>query len=117
MKNSYIMFDILEEGEQPSPMHSYMRCHMIFDVNMDFTRKAHYFDTGCHAHNFDDSCYAGVVSCDSVCIAFTYADINGIGIMAADIQNNYLASPCSENYWTIFGPKFGSEHEGKSIIL
>ena len=39
------------------------------------------------------STYAGVVSKESVHIAFTYAALNGIEVCAADIRNAYLQAP------------------------
>ena len=89
-------------------MHIYMPCHMIFDVKMYFTRKSLYVDTWCHAPKSAKRRYEGFFSLESVHIAFTYADINGIDIMEADIQNAYLTSPCSEKYWIRCGPEFGS---------
>ena len=83
----------LDEGEHSSPIQNYMPCHIIFDVMMDFTMKDRYVATGLHASKSDESHYAGVVSCESVCVDFTYADLNGIDIMASDIQNSYLTAP------------------------
>ena len=106
MKNVYIEFDILEESKRSSPMHIYMLCHMIFDVNMDFTMKYRYVATGCHAHKSDESRYSGAVSCGSIHIAFIYGNTNGIDIMAAYTHNFYLTTSCYDNYWTRCGPEF-----------
>ena len=59
------------------------------------------------------STYAGVVSRESVRIAFTYAALNGLDVWAADLQNAFLQAPCSEKYYTVCGPEFGSEFIGK----
>ena len=101
-----ILFDILEEGKKTFTMHSYMPCHMVFDVKMDFTSKSCYIATGYYAPKYDESRYARVVSRDIVHRSFTYAALNRIGIMEADIHNHYLTSLCSENYWTRCGPEF-----------
>ena len=85
MKNVSITFNILEEGKHLSLMHSYMPCHMIFDVKMELTRKARYVDTGCHAPKSDDIRYAGVVSRESVCTSLTCTTINVIDTIAAHI--------------------------------
>jgi Reverse transcriptase (RNA-dependent DNA polymerase) len=50
-----------------------------------------------------------VVSRDSVRIALTIAALNGLKVMACDIQNAYLTANCREKIWTIGGPEFGSE--------
>ena len=41
--------------------------------------------------------------------------LNGLDILACDIQNAYLTAKCREKIWTIAGPEFGSE-EGSLII-
>jgi len=41
-------------------------------------------------NNINGSTYAGVVSRESVCIAFTYAALHDLDIYIADIQNAYL---------------------------
>jgi hypothetical protein len=82
---------------------------MIFDINIDFTNKARWVLDGLQTPNVEGSTYAGVVSRESVRIAFTYAALNGLGICAADIQNAYLQAPSSQKDYTICGPKFGLE--------
>ncbi|KAI2498409.1 Reverse transcriptase (RNA-dependent DNA polymerase) [Fragilaria crotonensis] len=46
---------------------------------------------------------------DSVRLALTIAALNGIKVMACDIQNAYLTADCREKIWTRAGPEFGSE--------
>ena len=98
-------------------MHSYILCHIIFDVNMVLTRKSRYVATGFHSPKSDEIRYKVVVSREILCIAFIYATINGIDILASDIQNAYITAPCYENCWTICVPEFGSEHESKKDII
>ena len=50
-------------------------------------------------------------------IAFTYAALNGLDAWAADVQNAFLQAPCSEKYYTVCGPEFGSEFIGKLAII
>ena len=85
-------------------MYIHMLCHIIFDVNMDFTKKVCYVATDFHSPKSDEKRYAGVFSRDSFHIAFTYNDLYEIDIGTADINNFYLTSPVSENYCTIYGP-------------
>ena len=63
------------------------------------------------------STYAGVVSRESVRIAFTLAALNDLDIFAADIQNAYLTDPCGEKIIFPCGPEFGSEHKGKTAVV
>ena len=94
MKNIFIGFNILQVDEKPSTMHNYMPHHMLFDVKMVSTCKYRYVATGCHIPKYDESLYAWVVSCESVRIALTYSDLNGIDIMAYEIYNSYhIAMP------------------------
>ena len=65
----------------------------------------------------DWSTYVGVVSCESFCIALTYAAFNGLPICSCDIQNTYLQVPASEMHYTIYGPEFGLENQGKRAII
>ena len=50
-------------------------------------------------------------------IAFTYAALNGLDVWAADVKNAFLQAPCSEKYFTVCGPEFGSEFIGKLAII
>ena len=95
-----------------------VRCHLIFDVKMgeNFWRKAR-FVAGGHTTEVPSSLtYASVVSRDSVRIALTIAALNGLKVMACDIQNAYLTADCREKIWTRAGPEFGSE-EGTTFII
>ena len=84
---------------------------------MDFTRKARFVANGSKTPNLQSSTYAGVVSRESVRIALVYAALNDLDVQAADIQNTYLTAPISEKYYTICGPEFGPELEGKKAII
>ena len=53
--------------------------------------------------------YLSVVLRDSLRIALTIAALNGLKVMACNIQNAYLSADCREKIWTIAGPEFGSE--------
>ena len=39
MKNIYVAFQVLKNDQAILPGHTFLKCHMIFDVKMDFTRK------------------------------------------------------------------------------
>ena len=56
--------------------------------------------------------FAGVVSQESVCVALTYASLNNIPIIVADIQNAYLQAPSSEKHYVVLKDEFGEEHRG-----
>ena len=91
--------------------------HWVFCVKMDFTRKARWVKDGHKTPDPEFSSYAGVVSRESVRIALTYAALNGMDVMAADIRNAYLQAPSSEKHYIICGPEWGLEHQGKRALI
>ena len=84
---------------------------------MDFTHKACWVLDGHKTPTPTISTYAGVVSRESVRIVLTYAALNGIDIMAADIQNAYLQAPSSQKHYIICGAEFGLENVGKVALI
>ena len=48
--------------------------------------------------------YSSVLSRDSVSITLTVAELNGLDILAYDIQNADLTAKCRKNKWTIASP-------------
>ena len=117
MYNVLIAFQILEEGENVPPGWIEASGHLVFDMKMDFTRKARWVKDGHKTRDSPTSNYAGVVSRESVRIAFTYAALNGINITAADIRNAYLQAPSSEKHYIIYGKEFGLENVGKKALI
>ena len=113
MKNVGIAFDILPQGANKPIGSQFVDCFMHFEVKMDFRRKARLVAGGHVTTTPETSTYAGVVSRESVRIAFLIAALNDLDILAADIQNAYLTAPPTENYYTKCGPEFGSQFEGR----
>jgi len=89
---------------------------MIFDIKMDFTRKAWFVAGGHTTETPASTTYSSVVLRDSVRIAFMFAALNGLDILAADVGNAYLNADCCEKIWTIAGPEFGSKAGTVKII-
>ena len=88
-----------------------IKCHMIFDVKIgeNFCRKARLV-AGRHTTDAPATlAYSSVISHDSVRISLTIAALNGLEVMACDIQNAYLTADCREKIWTRAGPEFWSE--------
>lgn len=117
MFNVGIAFELLEEGSKPPPGWKQSSGHIIFDVKMDFTRKARWVKHGHKTPDPDWSTYAGYVSRDSVRIALTYAALNDLDVWAADIKNAYLQAPSSEKHYIICGIEFGLENVGKIALI
>ena len=96
MKNNKIAFNILKEDEKVPIGHKQIRCHLIFDVKMDFTRKARYVAGG---HMTDPPAaitYSLAVSRESVRIAQLKAALNDLDILSVDVRNVYLNAKCRE---------------------
>ena len=103
----------------PMPGYTEIGCHMVFDIKMDgkFTRKARFVANGHETGNLPKhDTYASVVSRDSVRIAFLYASLNDLDILACDITNAYLNAPCTEKIWTVAGREFGSDKGSVMIV-
>ena len=86
MINVGIAFEILDEAKSDSVGWSKESGHLIFDVKMDYTRKAQWVLDGHRSANPIGSNYSGVVFRDSVRIALTYAALNDIEVLAVGIQ-------------------------------
>jgi hypothetical protein len=113
MKNVRPAFEVWEkfEGEIPIGFQQ-IKCHLIFNVKMgENLRREARFVSGGHTTEVPDYVitYSCVVSRVSVRIALTIAALNGIKVMACDIQNAYLTANCCEKIWTVAGPEFVSE--------
>jgi hypothetical protein len=113
-----VAFEVLEEEKQAPPGWKKVTGHLVWDVKMDFTRKARWFLDGHLTPNPIGSTYAGVVSRESIRIPFTYAAlVNGLDVFAADINNAYLQAPSSCKDYIICGPEFGIQNVGKTALI
>ena len=117
MTNVGVAFEILEDDQNVPVGWSKQSGHLVFDVKMDLTRKARWVLDGHRTADPECSTYAGVVSRESVRIALTYAALNDIPVVAADIQNAYLQSPSSQKHYIICGEEFGLENIGKKALI
>ena len=107
----------MDHGEEDPVGYEHINCHLIFDVKMNFHHKAQ-FVTGGHTTNLPaESTYAGVVSRESVRVAFTLAALNDLDIFAAGVQNAYLTAICGEKIIYNCGSEFRSEHKGKTTVV
>jgi hypothetical protein len=116
MKNIRVAFKFLEPSEKPAPGYKKILLRMIFDIRMDFTRKARLVAGG---HLTDPpSCltYSSVMSRESAQIAFLIAAINRYDVIAADVQNDYVQETSLDKYYAITGNEFG-EDKGKTALI
>ena len=117
MKNVGVAFEILPNGQKAPVGWSKASGHLIFDVKMDFTRKARWVKDGRRTPNPTTSTYADVVSPESIRIALTYAALHDIDVKVADIKNAYLQAPSSEKHFIICGTEFGLENVCKVALI
>jgi hypothetical protein len=90
---------------------------MVFDIKMDFTRKARYVAGGNMTEPPAETTYSSVVSRESVRIAFLVAALNNLQICAADVTNAFIDADCREKIWTVAGPEFGATEQGCVMII
>jgi hypothetical protein len=89
-------FEILDEGA-PEPrmsMSNRIPCHMIFDIKMDFTRKAQFVAEGHVTDTPSNLTY-------SFCPAFLIATLSNLDILSCDIGNTYLQAYTQEKLHTV----------------
>ena len=117
MKNVAVAFEILDDKTRIPIGWTKSSGHLVFDVKMDFTRKARWVKDGHRTPDPDQPTYAGVVSRESVRIALTYAALNEIDVTTCDIKNAYLQAPSSEKHYIVCGLEFGIENVGKTALI
>jgi hypothetical protein len=117
MRNCKTAFKILDDDERAPIGHKWIKCHLIFDVKMDFTRKARFVAGGHMTNPPAEITYSSVVTRDSIRLAFLIAALNDIKILATDIGNAYLNAKPREKVYLAAGPEFGAELQGRHVII
>ena len=117
MKNNAKAFKILEENAATPVGHTFIKCHMVFDIKQGSLQRKARLVAGGHMTDAPPTItYASVVSRESVRIAFLIAALNDLDIEAADIGNAYLNAPPKEKVYIKCGAEFG-EFEGRLAII
>jgi hypothetical protein len=116
MRNNSVTFEFLEPEDRIPFGYKQITLHMIFDVKMDFTRKARLVAGGHLTDVLTSLTYSSVVSRDSVRIMFLLAALNDLKILSADIGNAYLNAPNREKVYATAGKEFGSR-AGQTVII
>ena len=84
-----INFKVLEDVKVAPIGWKKVTFHLVCNIKMYFTRKSRWVLYGHKITEPIGSTYAGVVSWESVGIAFTYAALNEFDVSATDIRNAY----------------------------
>ena len=108
-RSEEVAFKIVENDSDLPVGSKLIPYHIIFDVKMDFTRKARLVGWGNLTDEPSSLTYLSVVSRDSVRIAFTIAALNDLDMITADIGNAYLCAKPREKYYIKCGPEFGQD--------
>ena len=112
-----VAFEMLEHGQKAPPGWFKATGHIVWDVKMDFTRKARWVKDGHKTPDSTTSSFAGVVSRESIRISLTYAALLGLPVIGGDIKNAYLQAPSSEKHFIVCGPEFGVENVGRVALI
>ena len=119
MKEVKVAFRKLKDGEQIPIGYQRVPLHMVFDVKMEgFRCKARLVAGGHVTKPPATVTYASVVSCETVRIALTLAAaLHELEEKVGGIMNAYITVPVTEKIWTVLGPEFGAEDQGKKAII
>jgi hypothetical protein len=116
MTNVKVAFKSIGKDIKPPPGYTRIPTQMIFDLKMDFTRKARLVAGGHVTDAPTTITYSSVVSRDSVRICFLIAALNDLDIWMSDVGNAYLNAQPREKVYTIAGVEFGEE-EGHTMLI
>jgi hypothetical protein len=116
MGNVMVAIKPLDLSESPPDDYKEIPLGMIFDVKMDFTRKACLVAGGHLTDPPEALTYSSVVSRDSVRLAFMLAKLNGLEMIMTDIGNAYLNAEVTKKYYAIAGAEFG-ELQGRTVVI
>eukprot|EP00957_Ditylum_brightwellii_P094991 7233798-Ditylum_brightwellii.AAC.1 len=114
---SGIAFEILKNDIKIPTGWNMVTGHIIFDVKINFMRKARWIVDRHKTPDPVGSTCASVVSRESVRIAFTYTSLNYLDVWATYIQNAYLQAPSSQRHCIVCSAKFGLENVGKRALI
>jgi hypothetical protein len=98
MKTFFVAFEILPQDAKAPPGHTFLKCHMIFDLKSDgSTQRKARFVAGDHMTGEPEYLtYASVVSRESIRLAFMLASLNGLEVLQADVEGAYLNAKSTE---------------------
>ena len=107
----------LGEGEKTPEGHSMVPCHITMDCKFDGGHKAR---LDCGGNKTPDAppeeVHSGVVSMETIGMAFVLASMNNLQVCAADTSTAFLCGKTREKVCIKAGKEFG-EHAGKMLLF
>jgi hypothetical protein len=117
MKNMWPVFEFREAGSSAPVGSTHIDLTVVFDVKMDFSRKARICARGDQTDPPSSITYASVVTRESIRIGLLVAALNDLDIMSADVAGAYLNADSPEKVHIICGPEFGTEYVGRIAVI
>ena len=117
MKNARVAFQLLPRDDKPPVGFKEIRCHLVFDIKLDLTRKARYITGGYLIEVPTYMTYCSVVSRDTVRIGLLVAAINDLSILEGDIQNAFLQAPTKEKIFFYAGEEWKSNKDRIVVMV
>ena len=116
MNTVSVAFEIRGREENPLKGYQYIKCHMIFDLKPDLTRKARFVAGGHMMETPSLITYSSVVARDSIRILFVIAALNNLDVLSTDIQGAYLYAHPRERAYFVAGDEFGPD-KGCTVLI
>jgi len=117
MEAVWIAFEIQDAEVKHLPGYKKIPGHIIWDVKVDFMRKARYVAGGHHTDPPKVMTYSSVVSRESMRIALFLAALNDLGVCLTNIGNAYLTAQTTERCYVVAGDEFGPELKGRILKI
>ncbi len=115
--NEFEMLKVLEDDEILPEEYTKIPYHLIWDVKFDGRRKCRMVAGGHRTPSVaPEEVYSGVVSMETIRMAFVLASMNDLEVCAADISTAFLYGKTREKVYVIAGKEFG-KHAGKRMII
>ena len=106
-----------KETDEDLSDYQYIPLLWAFAVKYDGRRRARLVAGGHVTDDLEYDIYSGNVDLETVRIAFLARELYDLDVIAADVASAYLQALTCEKVYTIAGPEFGSEWEGKILII
>jgi hypothetical protein len=107
----------LPPGAKPPDGYQEAPLRMIFDVKPDLRRKARLVAGGHKVDARGHSSFSSVIRLDCIRLLNVIAKAQGLRVLAGDIGNAYINADTKEKVYTVCGPEFGPELEGRISII